>query len=211
MSRQVHRYENDFEKAAEVWEKSRVRPLPALAPLLPYSKGEVVLDAGCGNGRNTVVLVNYFYKVCGMDLSPKLIEFAKKRLGKKADLQVGNVTSLPYDDEFFDSVFSLAVFHHLDNKQDRVKAFQEVYRVLKKGGFFLVSVRSKYESKAKGKKVIYTDWLGFRVYNYLYEEKEFLELAKKAGFRLIKSFWEKNGREFTKENSSNLCCVFQKK
>ena len=203
-------YSNDFESAADAWENSRKRPLPALAMLLPYSKGDVVLDAGCGNGRNTLVLASYFDKVYGVDLSHKLIEYAKKRLGEKAELAVGNVVALPYEREVFDSVFSLAVFHHLDNKIDRMKAFKEMHRVLKKGGFFLLSVRSKYENKVKGKKVIYTDWLGSSVYNYLYGEAELKNFAKKAGFKIVKCFWEKNGREVDKKVSSNLCLILQK-
>ncbi len=203
-------YCNDFEKAADSWENSRKRPLPALAMLLPYSKGNIVLDAGCGNGRNTTVLTSYFEKVYGVDLSPKLISYAAQRLGKTVELSIGNITALPYEREMFDSVFSLAVFHHLDNKKDRLNAFAEVFRVLKKGGFFLLSVRSKYENKVKGKKVIYTDWLGSSVYNYLYGEAELKNLAKKAGFKLVKSFWEKNGREVNKTVSSNLCIVLQK-
>lgn len=206
----MDRYDNDFEKAALVWESSRVKPLPALAALLPYANGRVVLDAGCGNGRNTKVLLNYFDEVHGCDLSTTLLEFAKKRLGKEVELKEANITNLPYRDSSFDCVFSFAVFHHLDNKKNRIAAFKEAYRVLKKGGFFLMNVRSKYESKAVGKKVIYTHWLGFRVYNYLYGETELKNLAKTAGFKVVKCFWEKNGREFTKKGSSNLCCVFQK-
>ena len=201
-------YNNDFELAADAWENSRKRPLPALAMLLPYSKGSVVLDAGCGNGRNTVVLTSYFDKVYGVDLSPKLISYAARRLGKNADLKVGNVTALPYGKEMFDSVFSLAVFHHLDKK--RLRAFEEVHRILKKKGFFLLSVRSRYENKVKSRKVIYTDWLGLSVYNYLYGEAELKNLAKKAGFKLVKCFWEKNGRQVDKKVSSNLCLVLQK-
>lgn len=204
-------YNNDFELAADAWENSRKRPLPALAMLLPYSKGNVVLDAGCGNGRNTVVLTSYFNKVYGVDLSPKLISYASQRLDNIVELKVGNITQLPYEKEVFDSVFSLAVFHHLDNKKDRERAFSEVHRVLKKRGFFLMSVRSKYENKVKGRKVIYTDWLGSSVYNYLYGEAELKNFASKAGFKVVTVFWEKNGREVDKKVSSNLCLVLQKK
>jgi ubiquinone/menaquinone biosynthesis C-methylase UbiE len=107
--------------------------------------GKKVLDYGCGAGENSTLLALRGAKVCGVDISPELLDLAKERLkvhnvGEDAEFLVGSAHDLPIPDESLDVVFGMAILHHLDLELSS----KEVFRVLKKGGraIFLEPVRN---------------------------------------------------------------------
>ena len=103
-----------------------------------------VLDLGCGNGRHIIFFGRKGFKVSGIDISTKAIEWAKdwcRWEGVEADLRVGNVTQLPYADHSFDVVVSHGVLDHLLMEEAR-SAAEEVGRVLKPCGLFYFDLRS---------------------------------------------------------------------
>ena len=120
-------------------------PLEYAYYLLGDALGKTVLDYGCGLGDNTVLLASRGAKVIGVDISPELIELAKKRLeihdlSETSEFRIGSAHELPLEDESVDVVFGMAILHHLDLSL----ASEEVFRVLKKGGraIFLEPVRN---------------------------------------------------------------------
>src|SRR4051812_27045672 len=76
---------------------------------------EAVLDAGCGSGRLTELLVERVPRgrVIGVDLSASMIDAARARLGERADLRVADLVGLDLGGETVDVVFSTATFHWL--------------------------------------------------------------------------------------------------
>lgn len=110
-------------------------PLEYSYHLLGDVRGKVVLDFGCGNGENTLLLVKRGARVLSMDLSESLIQLAQQRLkinnvSGNITFMVGSAHSLPLPDESVDVVFGIAILHHLD----LALAAREVHRVLRKGG-----------------------------------------------------------------------------
>lgn len=93
--------------------------IPQAAP------GATVLDLGCGHGIHRSVLEQLGYRYHGVDYA-----------GAAADDLV-DAHALPFRDETFDLVFSVAVLEHLAHPQ---LALAEVHRVLKPGKFFLGTV-----------------------------------------------------------------------
>ena len=93
---------------------------------------EVVLDAGCGSGRVTALLVERVPEghVIGIDASASMIAKARERLGGRVELHVGNLAELELEDEV-DVVFSNAVFHWIP---DHDALFARLHRALKPGG-----------------------------------------------------------------------------
>jgi ubiquinone/menaquinone biosynthesis C-methylase UbiE len=97
-----------------------------------------VLDLACGAGTTSFYLSKkYKCRINGIDISKSLIADANKSLKKsgkknKINFEVGNALNLPYPDNTFDFVISQAFFILID---DRQKALNEIYRVLKPGGF----------------------------------------------------------------------------
>ncbi len=103
-----------------------------------------VLDAGCGFGLASVVYGLYgATTVCGVDVDAGAIRaFERYRsvlpgdLSERLHLEVGDVVSLPWDDESFDIATSIeALSHYLDV----AKALKELRRVLRPGGVLIVS------------------------------------------------------------------------
>lgn len=103
-----------------------------------------VLDLGCGTGRHTVFLSSKGFDVYGIDISKNALEITMKKLeenGLEAKLSVGDMSSLGFDDGFFDAVVSTYVIHHAKLGVIR-KVISEVARVLKEGGVFSFIVLS---------------------------------------------------------------------
>jgi trans-aconitate 2-methyltransferase len=94
---------------------------------------ETVVDAGCGSGRVTEVLVERLPRgrVVGVDASPSMIESARERLGDRADLRVAELTTLDLGDERADAILSTATFHWI---ADHDALFAALRRALRDGG-----------------------------------------------------------------------------
>ena len=128
--------------------------VPGFVKLLKESGGNRVLDLGCGSGRHVVYLAQQGIRVFGFDLAAKGLQLTKEWLNME-NLQAGLVRQnmyeiFPFPDGSFDGVISIQVIHHGRLQQVR-NAVGELLRVLKTGGFLLVTVplvsRSKYPSE----------------------------------------------------------------
>ena len=107
------------------------------------SPGDTVVDLGSGAGNDCFVarsLVGDKGKVIGIDMTEEMMEKANRNAGKlnykNIEFILGEIEDLPLSNGIADVVISNCV---LNLVPDKVKAFAEVYRVLKKGGHFCVS------------------------------------------------------------------------
>ncbi len=104
-----------------------------------------VLDLGFGAGRHVVYLAHQGFEVCGTDVSARGLALTQEWLRREcldADLQISDMTAIPYADGHFDAVISTYVIHH--NTLDNIRrCVAEIYRVLAPGGRALLIVQSK--------------------------------------------------------------------
>lgn len=114
--------------------------LAKIKELIDY-KGKIGLDVGSANGALVFELVkNGAKKMYGIDLAEEFIkkstETAKKRKISNVEFKEADAKELPYPDNFFDFVICTEVLEHVP---DFRVAIEEIERVLKPGGQFVIT------------------------------------------------------------------------
>jgi SAM-dependent methyltransferase len=126
------------------WALTEDKQLPTYAAALERTglePGWRVLDVGCGAGAFLRVVAERGGVSHGIDASEALIAFARTRL-PDADLRVGEMEDLPWDDDTFDLVTGFNSFFFAD---DMVAALREAGRVAKPGAPVVIQVWGAHE------------------------------------------------------------------
>lgn len=109
---------------------------PAMYAILPDLSGKHVLSLGCGSGEDTQYLLSKgATKSVGIDISAELINIASTSY-PECVFSVMDMEHLDFPDASFDFVYSSLAIHYIE---DWSTVFNEVYRLLKPGSFFLFS------------------------------------------------------------------------
>lgn len=97
--------------------------------------GENILEVGFGSGLTFLNLNEKYKKIYGIDLTCDVTVVNNVFESHKIhpDLRNGNVLSMPYEDNKFDTVLLISILEHL-KPVELAQAFQEIKRVLKPGG-----------------------------------------------------------------------------
>ncbi|WP_297444814.1 class I SAM-dependent methyltransferase [Desulfurobacterium sp.] len=172
-------YENWFERNRDIYEAE----LELIRSLLPQGKG---IEIGVGTGRFAAPLG---IKI-GIEPSDAMAEVARQR---GIDVLKGVAESLPVPNESYDFVLMVTTVCFVD---DVLKSFKEAFRILKKGGVFIVGFVDKnsplgkrYQEK-KDKSRFYKEAT-------FYSTEEIVDFLKKAGFSEIsvkQTLIEKDGK-----------------
>ncbi|EKD58764.1 MAG: hypothetical protein ACD_56C00056G0001 [uncultured bacterium] len=105
--------------------------------------GEKVLDFGCGNGRLLELIGGSDVEYFGVDVSQGLIDLASEKYSneKVKFLKLNPIqTTLAFDDNYFNTIYSIAVFHHFPSRKYREEIAKELYRKTKEGGHVIITV-----------------------------------------------------------------------
>lgn len=118
-----------------------------------------ILDAGCGFGGLVAELQRHNSDAYGIDIDPKVINGTERIIGAKQralypeKMQVADVIKIPFPDDHFDTAVSIGLFNSLGGDLEYIqamsqarenpyelpeKAMREIYRVVKRGGLYLV-------------------------------------------------------------------------
>jgi len=120
---------------------------------LPSKHDLTVLDLGSGTGFFTNLLMGSYKQVIGLDISKKMLHFAKNNRNNNIHWLEGDAHNLPLKDESIDFIYSNLVMQWFDPLDG---AIDEMLRVLKPGGVLIFTTLldgTLYELKASWNKV----------------------------------------------------------
>ncbi len=112
-----------------------------------FKSDSKVLDAGCGNGKN----IKYFNDTCNIVGIDNCTDFVNICNNRGYNVIYSDIRNMSFEDNSFDFIISIAVIHHFDKEDDRLKSINELIRVLKPGGKLLFTVWA-FESDEYSKK-----------------------------------------------------------
>ncbi len=149
-------------------------------------EGSRVADIGCGAGETLELLEGAaMYRPVGLDHSTALLEEAIPRLGS-APIVRGRAETLPFKDALFDALFCECV---LSIFEDGTKALKECARVLREGGFLIVSDVFATRGPARGRPGADSRWLWAEA---PLVKEDLLGFLERLGFSLL--LWEEHER-----------------
>lgn len=147
----------NWDKEAEEWDKHLKDPehyvnfedgysrfLKFINSEIPKVNGKLALDSGCGTGIIAMALNEKGYRTVGVDISPKMLEFAHKNELSR-NYVLANSLDIPYPDQSFDLVCSRGVLISHVGKKYVDLFLKEHNRVLKKGGLFMFDFITKFK------------------------------------------------------------------
>ena len=103
--------------------------------LRPSARHGIGLDLGCGLGLQITEMEERGFSVVGVDAAHNLLREATSRGAATA---AADALRLPFPDASLDFVYTVGVLHHLPGWDAQARAVEEVARVLKPGGRFVV-------------------------------------------------------------------------
>lgn len=202
----LNKVRDDYNHIAPDFASTRTQIWPEISFLFDYIKsGDKVLDLGCGHGRYLLEIKKRGGVYFGIDNSKELIRIAKNKYPNE-NIQIADALNLPFESNFFDIVYSLAVLHHIPSVALREQFLQEAKRVVKPGGFVILTV---WRPKNKAEKWIFWKFFLKKVFGYsqldfgdviepwfgknkgeryyhCFTKKELFRLAKKTGLKIEK-------------------------
>ena len=127
---------NVYENIAVHFDKTRYKPWTTVERILDtFNKNSLNGDIGCGNGKNMIYRKDL--KFIGIDFCEKFIDICKN---KNLECYICDVRKTIFTDNYFDNTISIAVIHHLDSKEKRINAINEMFRITKIGGGIFIYV-----------------------------------------------------------------------
>jgi len=203
--------ENVYNKISKHFSATRVKIWPKVQDFInTFNKNSKILDIGCGNSKNMGTREDCNY--IGIDICENFI----KNAPKKSNCQYihANCLNIPLENNSFDNIISIAVIHHLSTYDRRLKAIEEIYRLLKNNGTALVYVWSYEQPKFinENKQDVFVKWSLKEEYNqenkneiiyryyHLFVKNELEELINKFNFEIIENGIQHN----------NYYCIIKK-
>jgi len=156
--------------------------------LASLKEGETVLDLGSGGGIDCFLAarkVGPGGRVIGVDMTPEMVEKARRNAGKgnykNVEFKLGEIEDLPVPDNSIDVIISNCV---INLSPDKKKVFREAIRVLKPGGRIMVSDLVILKELPQGVRNSIEAYIGCLSGAILRED--YIRYMKEAGFDRIK-------------------------
>ncbi|RWO81562.1 class I SAM-dependent methyltransferase [Mesorhizobium sp.] len=147
-----------------------------------------VIDVGCGVANTVFGLHHAGFEAYGLDFAPVTIARIKKH-APELNIVLGDVREMPFEDAFFEGVWSLGVIEHF--KDGYASIIEEARRVLKPGGLLFLTVPSVSPlRRLKMRLGRYEDVSAAdmaRFYQFAFTPNDTIRTISGMGFRLLES------------------------
>ena len=144
-----------------------------------------ILEIGCGTGKNTAFLAHIGARVHALDFSEGMIEKAREKVkAENVRFAMADLTQRwPCEDQAYDLIVCNLVLEHIE---DLSHIFLEAFRVLEKGGRFLINELHPFR-QYEGKKAVFERGEGVtEIPAFVHHISEFMNAASNNGLRLAK-------------------------
>ena len=161
-------------------------------------KDSSVLDIGCAHGRLIKLLNGLKIDYHGLDYSAELVKIARKE-NPGLSFEIGDARALPYASEKFDSVWMIALLHHL-NPKACLKVVNEAKRVLRPSGKIIITIWQPNKAWMKswrriGVNSFLNKWGGKSwLYYYCYRPWKIKSLVRKANLMILEEGYLTRGK-----------------
>lgn len=147
-------------------------------------KDDKALDMACGTGRIFIELKDICDSVYGVDISRKMLEICKEKINSDKDKLIqGNIFNLPFKKKNFSLITCLGATEYY-SKEEILKMFNEVERVLKPDGRFAVTFQDR-ENSLIGEYIRSSEEeLNCEI--YVYSESEIEKIVERTEFKISK-------------------------
>lgn len=144
--------------------------------------GKRVLEVGFGSGVTFPNLNEKYEEIHGLDLKAPVEEVGDvfKARQIQTHLQSGSVLSMPYEDNFFDTVLLISILEHL-KPSDQETTFTEIARVLKPAGQVVYGVPIE-----RGLMVLMFRLLGFNIREHHFSTEKDVAAAAESVFDKVR-------------------------
>jgi ubiquinone/menaquinone biosynthesis C-methylase UbiE len=160
---------------------------PEIAFGLSYAHvqpGQSMLDIGIGTGLGSILFLKAGLEIHGMDISSQMLDACRRKGFSFLHLHDLGKTPYPFDSESIDHAVCTGVFNFFS---DLSPAFQEVSRILHKGGLFVFVVGDRSENQSHTIEVGVEHTKSEKtVTMYLYSVKQIAELIARYGFEPLR-------------------------
>jgi ubiquinone/menaquinone biosynthesis C-methylase UbiE len=147
-------------------------------------KGKLILDVGCGPGRDVEHLMMNGYQVIGIDYSVGMLKEAKRRV-PKGDFRKMDMRNLKFEKNTFDGIWACGSVIHIP-KSEVKKVLRGFNRILKTNGILYIAVKKgtgeKLEDRKNGNKKFFA----------YYNEGKIKRILKENGFKILKVQFHRN-------------------
>lgn len=204
-----------YNEIAAEFDITRYKPWPQTVDFInELPRNGMILDLGCGNGRNIKYLasVDDGFKILGLDFSVRMLRIAKeniRQLGfdENVELILSDVIQMPLKSSILNGAIYVAALHHLPTEQMRFDSLLELQRCLKSGCKAFISVWDFEQERFKNELAeqlaqppkdgefgdVYVPWTGKRGakhlrYYHLFYKNELEELIGRTGLEIENLF-----------------------
>lgn len=161
-----------------------------------------ILDAGGGTGKWSIYFAKMGHEVYLLDISKPMLSVAsevinREKLNNNIKIFHGSIDNLPFEDGYFDVVFSdRNPISHCGKKEVSYKAISEYYRVIKQGGIVIASVLNRMRKVVqmvmelefdKAYSLFHGEDLrrGKNEYTHFFTSAELIDVLTKTGYRNV--------------------------